>query len=298
MQRTWSGLGDDTGLISRPDALAIVPAHAVGNATQRGRLTTLQRGIYLAADDPATPTVRAAAAVRVLHPVPAIASHHTAARIHRIPAPESAVEHVTVARIHRRKNHARLQVHTGIVDPADQVVLGDVRATAPARTVVDLCRSVERGDAAWAVDRALHLHLVTREALQQAIDRQHRAAGIGQARALYETADAGAQSPLETRGRLALLDGGLARPESQIRLQGPDGVVYLDLGHRAARLGIEFDGRSVHEQPGALLADRWRQNTVLGLGWRILRFTWFDVTRRPDWMVKCVARALAEGSAH
>ncbi|MDQ2722233.1 MAG: hypothetical protein M3Y19_02855 [Actinomycetota bacterium] len=292
MGKNWHDLGDNYGLITRPSALAVVSAHTVGNATQRGRLCGLQHGVYVSAKQSIGPEVRAAAALQVLYPVPGVVSHHTAARLHRIPAPETAREHVVVARAHRRKNHARLYVHTGDVDTADQVMVDGIMATAPARTVIDLCRTVQRVDGAWAVDRALNLHLVSAETLQQAMMRLQRAPGMRQARALCETADAGSQSPLETRGRLALLDGGLPRPESQIRLQGVEGVVYLDLGYREAKLGIEFDGRAVHERPEALLADRWRQNSVLGLGWRLLRFTWFDVVRRPNWMVDCVRRAL------
>ena len=61
------------------------------------------------------------------------------------------------------------------------------------------------------------------------------------------------------------------------------------------RLAIELDGREYHDEPDALYRDRSKANAATLDGWRVLRFTWFDVMKRPDWVVATVRAALARG---
>ena len=57
-------------------------------------------------------------------------------------------------------------------------------------------------------------------------------------------ADGRAESPLESLGRLALLEAGLPRPELQVDLYGPHGfVARVDGWYEEAAVAIEFDGR-------------------------------------------------------
>jgi very-short-patch-repair endonuclease len=65
------------------------------------------------------------------------------------------------------------------------------------------------------------------------------------------------------------------------------------MARAAAR--VELDGWGAHATRRAFQQDRERGNALELAGWRLLRFTWADVTRRPDETAACVARALARG---
>ena len=80
----------------------------------------------------------------------------------------------------------------------------------------------------------------------------------------------------------------LPRPEVNVPLL--DYVV--DFLWPPARLIVEVDGRSSHATRRAFQADRDRDGRLAVAGYRVLRFTWFDVTRRPAVVADRVRRLL------
>ncbi len=108
-------------------------------------------------------------------------------------------------------------------------------------------------------------------------------------------ADGRAESALETVIRLLLVRAGLAPEVLQLRLFDRDGRCYarLDLAWPSRMLAVEADGREYHDRPEALYRDRQRQNALELARWTVLRFTWDDVFRRPEWVIQQVADALA-----
>ena len=66
----------------------------------------------------------------------------------------------------------------------------------------------------------------------------------------------------------------------------------MDFAYPQRRLAVELDGFESHGQRDAFDRDRARQNQLVLLGWTVLRFTWADVTERPE----TVAAALAQSS--
>jgi very-short-patch-repair endonuclease len=71
---------------------------------------------------------------------------------------------------------------------------------------------------------------------------------------------------------------------------------HPDFSFDRRRLAIEVDGWAWHSTPDRFRADRMRDNDFLLAGWRVLRFTWYDLTRRPDAVVRTVREALAIGA--
>ena len=59
-----------------------------------------------------------------------------------------------------------------------------------------------------------------------------------------------------------------------------------------ARLVVEVDGRATHGTRRAFQADRDRDGRLAVAGYRVLRFTWWDVTRRPAVVADRVRRLL------
>ena len=57
---------------------------------------------------------------------------------------------------------------------------------------------------------------------------------------------------------------------------------YIDIAFRRIKVAIEIDGR-LHETDEDLFeSDRWRQNALVGDGWRVLRFTWDMLREHPE----------------
>jgi hypothetical protein len=114
--------------------------------------------------------------------------------------------------------------------PASDVrALGTFRTTAPARTLVDCAREWPLEDAVVAMDATLHAGLLSHADLTGAVLAQRHWAGIGDAARAANLADARAESPLETLGRLRILGSGLPAPELQVEIRDlgrpPIGVI-------------------------------------------------------------------------
>ncbi|MBA2323940.1 MAG: DUF559 domain-containing protein [Pseudonocardiales bacterium] len=90
-------------------------------------------------------------------------------------------------------------------------------------------------------------------------------------------ADPRAESPPETRLRLALLRAGLPAPEVQYQIRDEYDFVLAALpGRPGAKLAIEYDGSTHYtRQRGEL--DRQRDAMLAGHGWQTLRFGRDDV---------------------
>ena len=259
-------------------------------ALRRHELHPLQRGVYHRGRG-APPLQRARAAVLAVAEPGAAASHTTAARVHGLVVPKGGPEHVTLPRSERRPHRDRLRLHTARLHPADLMEVAGVPVTAPARTLVDLCRCLGRTDAVWAVERALAAGVVTAQQMEWAAIRLARTPGIVMARARFRAARSSSGSALETEARLVIVDAGLPEPEPQVEVELPNGRhAYLDLAYPDLRIGIELDGRD-HERVDALFHDRWRQNGVLSAEWILLRFTWRDVRYDTARMIETIARA-------
>lgn len=85
------------------------------------------------------------------------------------------------------------------------------------------------------------------------------------------------------------ITGWIANPVLRTRF----GVFIPDLLLEAHRLVIEVDGREFHTAALAFEADRLRQNRLVLLGYRVLRFTWRMLTERPREVLATIRAALA-----
>ena len=72
-----------------------------------------------------------------------------------------------------------------------------------------------------------------------------------------------------------------------------DLIAVVDVAIPSRLLALEIDGMAYHVDVDRFRRDRWRQNHLVALGWTVLRFTWADLTERPDYVAAAVAQALA-----
>jgi very-short-patch-repair endonuclease len=195
------------------------------------------------------------------------------------------------------KPHPRLLVHQGVSKETEEV--DGVLVTDRVRTAWDLGRRLTLRDAVVAVDALARVPkpgAPPRFDPFELLDRRLAEPGARNSLRLDRVvalADPRAESPMETRMRLAFVLQGL-RPEVQYELYSAFGlfVARVDLAFPEAKLAVEYDGE---EHDDAL--DRARDVRIGALGWHVMRFQAVDVYRRPQRMVDAVRQQVRERTA-
>jgi very-short-patch-repair endonuclease len=104
---------------------------------------------------------------------------------------------------------------------------------------------------------------------------------------LYTAGATVTRSEMEERFLARCDEHGLPRPEVNTRIEGEE----VDFAWRDAKLIVEVDGYAYHRSPTAFESDRERDVKLVLAGWRVLRFTWTQLTRRPAWVARSVTGA-------
>ncbi len=263
------------------------------------------REIWNSSDSTARLVLRDRAAVLVCGP-DVVLSHTSAARLLGLPlyAVKDELSHVT-----RRsgsqtgRTQAQLKHHLGLLDQADIVEVAGVRVTSPERTVVDLARDMGFLTGLVSADAALRLG-AKQEALEALGAKLTTAPGTPAAIAAIGLADGRAQTPIETLGRLTLINMGITDLELQyvIRFAG-GGHAECDIYSRELHHVFECDGRVKYKEQrddfGNLISpedvvwlEKGREDKIRGEGVGMSRLTWPDV--QPDRFSRTSARLWRE----
>ena len=144
-------------------------------------------------------------------------------------------------------------------------------------------------EAPAVLDRALQRGRVDPAGLGEALAAASPGRGVAPARALVRAASDGAAAEAERRLGRALTEAGITGFRRNARVGG----CVVDLAFPSHRLAVEVDGWTWHGDPSRFQRDRARHNALVLAGWTVLRFTWSDVTGRPDRVVAEIRRALA-----
>jgi predicted transcriptional regulator of viral defense system len=104
----------------------------------------------------------------------AIVSHESAAYLHSIDLLAGADHAATLTYSPRRRGMARagVRLHAATVPPTHVTTVVGLRVTTPARTVVDLARTLEFRAGVVTADSALHQKLVTKPDLESVLVAQ------------------------------------------------------------------------------------------------------------------------------
>lgn len=102
------------------------------------------------------------------------------------------------------------------------------------------------------------------------------------------------ESWLESRFLQVLRDAGLPPPRIQVRVvSGPGAKRYrLDATYDEHNLIVEVDGHATHATRRQRQADAERDARLLAAGRRVVRFTYEDLTERPEYVVATIAALL------
>ncbi|GAA4688150.1 type IV toxin-antitoxin system AbiEi family antitoxin [Phytohabitans rumicis] len=212
--------------------------------------------------------------------------------------PHDAPVHVVIPERRRLRPHPRIATIRSSVATSDVTRFANVPVTTPVRTAFDLARRPPRVDALVAVDALLHRRVVKLSTLA-AYAEAHR--GWPGARLLGEVlalAEEKSESPMETRLRLLLIDGGLPRPVAQHDVLDKLGrfLARLDLAYPELLIGIEYEGDH-HRERATFRRDVARLNALRAMGWLILRCTADDIYRHSARLIRDVTAARKERGA-
>jgi very-short-patch-repair endonuclease len=103
----------------------------------------------------------------------------------------------------------------------------------------------------------------------------------------------GAHSTAERLLHQVLDRAGLTGWRPQYAIAVPSGRVIVDVAFPDRRVAVEVDGWAWHTDPERFQRDRNRQNELVTAGWTVLRFTWLDLTERPDAVLDVLYNAFA-----
>jgi predicted transcriptional regulator of viral defense system len=273
------------GVFTSQEALAVgYRVEDVRAELRSGRWLRLRKGVYVAVDDvPAGDARRrhlldCVAVLLCLGPGPVL-SHASAARLHGLVLPHDQPGDVRVTDVDQWRRGRGYRVARATLPERDVSPWLRFGATSVARTLVDCAREWSLTDSVIAFDAAMQQRRVDRAALHRAVlAGSHRVGITGAARALG-LSDGRAESPLETRGRLALLAAGLPRPALQVEVHDDAGfVARVDAWYADAAVAVEFDGRVKYVDPwdGAssgevLWREKRREDRLRDAGARVVR---------------------------
>ena len=119
-----------------------------------------------------------------------------------------------------------------------------VAVTTPARTAFDLARRLHRNKAVERIDALMNASRLDIEDVVLIAKDHPRARGLKRLREALPLIDGGAESPPETRLRLACIDAGLPCPTTQFVVYDEDGsyVRRLDMAWEEFKVAAEYDG--------------------------------------------------------
>lgn len=285
------------GLITRSQLVNLgVPPGTIDTWVAARRLIAVHAGVYRLAGVPTSPEQVILAAVLAAGPG-AVASHRAAAWLWGMA--EDWCAEVTVPR-HRFPRLPGIDVHRSRDLTASTVRRRRrIPATDPMRVLVDLGTVVAPAVVQDALERGLAARLFTVASVEAAYDSlsRHGRGGAGTLRRVLDERALGRDCPdglLEVRMARLLRAHGLPKPVFQYEVRDGGGrfVARVDFAYPELKLVIEVDGWAAHASPSALQHDLDRQNALVALGWRVLRFTWEDVVLRSAKVASRIAAQL------
>lgn len=165
----------------------------------------------------------------------------------------------------------RIIVRNERLDAADVTTVDDMLVTTPARTAFDLARHLPRDAAVRHLDALAGATGVCAADVLPLADRYRRARGLPRARVALDLMDRGAQSPRETRLRLILVDDGLPRPRTQIRVSDGVNEAFIDMGWDEPMVGLDYEGAHHSADRRQYVHDIGRAELIVGQGWLDIR---------------------------
>lgn len=283
------------GAITHKELIGIgLGPDAIKHRVKQGLLHRRHHGVYIVGHLALAPRAGEAAALLACGPG-ALLSHRSAAAFWGLADPDPEIVDVTLpGRRCRPKTGIRLHCAPQL-DRVDIRSAGNVRLTAPARTLLDFAADAPTHELEQAVAAAVRRKLVTEQTIRAAIGRAPTRRGAGALRALMSSQ----ADPAFTRSDAERLLLSLVRraelppPLVNARVHGFE----VDFYWPHAGLVLEVDGHAFHSDRGAFERDRARDQALVAAGLRVIRVTWRQMTLAPLAVLARIAQALRARAA-
>jgi hypothetical protein len=278
------------GVVTRRELLrAGLTDAAIGRRVSSGLLQRLHSGVYAVGHRALRPEAYWIAAVLACG-TGAVLSHRSAAMAWGLRSAPGPID-ITASGGHGRRRRG-IADHHGRLTPVDVTARHGIPITTVPRTLLDLAETVPRKELMRALDAAVRARLYSRAALEAIIARSPGRRGLKPLNAALTALHPGKALTRSAFERLALpllATQGIPRGEINARAAGYE----VDLLWRDHRLAVELDGRAFHASPASFRDDRRRDADLQAAGYRVLRFTYQQVTEETGWVVTRIRQLLA-----
>jgi very-short-patch-repair endonuclease len=207
--------------------------------------------------------------------------------------PDASAEVLLTAPLCQSYRCTDLRVHRDRSAPDEIIRVAGVAVTTPERTAFDLARwAPTLTERVAAVDALAHHRRVDVADVRVLRHRHLGARHGGEVAEVLRLTDRRAESPMESRARMALVLGGLPPPAVQHPVVVRGRHYYLDLAYPDLKVAVEYDGAD-HRTQRRARRDLEREAALVSAGWRILRFDAYVVLFAPERIVAEVRAELA-----
>jgi very-short-patch-repair endonuclease len=286
------------GLVTAQQALTEgITRRMLQHRVARGVLIRAEPGVYRMAGAPESWEQRVQAATFAEG---GFASHRTAAALWGLDGCRPGVIEVTTERWRRRPNSSVRLHETTSLPEEDRATVRGIDVTSIPRTIVDIAAVLPRERVEQALDthgvdpaRVLECaeRLFSRGRPWVAVPRRLSAARVGR--------DGVTPNLFESLLFGILRRAGLPLPTPQVEVRRPDGSLIgrVDWLIEPFHIVLECDSFAFHGQWIRRKADLRRDRQLVALGYRVLRFSWEDLTDYESVVVHDVTGAISAVSA-
>lgn len=171
-----------------------------------------------------------------------------------------------------------------------------LQATTLERTIVDLAAAISRRRLEYVLDDLLaqgRCQIVDLRVVLDSVARRGKP-GVTALRTLLDDRSVNDEnrSRLEGAGNVLLVAGRFDGYVCEFPIPWAPNRRF-DVAFPARRIAIEWDSIRWHTQKRIFQSDRERDRLAIEHGWRVLRFTWHDVTTDPNGTIETIRAVLA-----
>jgi very-short-patch-repair endonuclease len=165
-------------------------------------------------------------------------------------------------------------------------------ATIASWSLMDHLGDISYRDALPLADRALQRGWLTRAEIAHRLDELPCRRGNATLRRLLAATSDNAAAVSERHLHRLLRRAGITGWTANYAVwSNGELIAVIDVAFVEWRIALEVDGWAYHSDVARFQRDRQRQNLLINLGWKVLRFTWADLTERPQYVLATIRAA-------